>query len=321
MSSFEGGRTGPHGAVTPANRQEEFALELFDRLWARYRGRVRYAAAYEAVVEKAGGAFLNDHIAFRTIASQQPATGIATVSRVAEALGYRGAGWYQFDTQHLSAAHYQHPNARFPKLFISELRAWELSAGAREAIKRSLSTYTGPLPDETLAALAALSEAGPPAPDGLLDQLTAYFTRLPWAPPERSDVELLDGESQYGAWVLVHGTNVNHFTALVNSHGVEELADIENTVSALHKAGVPMKAQIEGAPGSPLRQTATEAVLLDVPAMDQGRPATMSRPYAYFEIAERGEVADPATGGHSRFEGFLGPQAANLFQMTQAQRP
>ena len=318
MSSLERDGHGPHGAVAPVNRREEFALHLFDRLWEGYRSRVPYAATYEAVVRRAGGAFLNDHIAFRTIAAQQPATGIATVSRVAEALGYRGAGWYQFESQRLSAAHYQHPNPGFPKLFISELRSWELSAGAREIIKRSLSTYGGPLPDETLAALAGLSDPGSPPLGSLLDQLVDYFTSLPWGLPERSDVEALDAESQYGAWVLVHGNNVNHFTALVNSHGVQELDGIEKTVDALREAGVPMKTEIEGEPGSPLRQTATEAVIVDVPVTHHGQPAVTARPYAYFEIAERGQVLDSA-GGRTRFEGFLGPQAANLFQMTRTQ--
>jgi hypothetical protein len=39
--------------------------------------------------------------------------------------------------------------------------------------------------------------------------------------------------------------------------------------------------------------------------------------YAYFELAQRDTVADPATGKKVRFEGFLGPQATNLFEMTR----
>jgi hypothetical protein len=39
--------------------------------------------------------------------------------------------------------------------------------------------------------------------------------------------------------------------------------------------------------------------------------------YAYFELAERGEVTDPETGRAARFEGFLGPQATQLFEMTK----
>jgi hypothetical protein len=39
--------------------------------------------------------------------------------------------------------------------------------------------------------------------------------------------------------------------------------------------------------------------------------------YAYFELAQRDTVLDPATGKQVRFEGFLGPQATNLFEMTR----
>ena len=36
-----------------------------------------------------------------------------------------------------------------------------------------------------------------------------------------------------------------------------------------------------------------------------------------FELAERGEVTDPDSGARQRFEGFLGPQATQLFDMTK----
>jgi hypothetical protein len=65
-----------------------------------------------------------------------------------------------------------------------------------------------------------------------------------------------------------------------------------------------------------LRQTATEAVTIDVEIAEQGRSATMPWSYAYFELAERGEVTDGETGRRGRFEGFLGPQATQLFEMT-----
>jgi len=130
-------------------------------------------------------------------------------------------------------------------------------------------------------------------------------------------VETLNRESQYAAWVLVHGYNVNHFTSLVNSHGVDSLRSLEQTIDALAAAGVPMKAEIEGEPGSKLRQSATEAVKIDVEITDQGQASTMPWTYAYFELAERNRVVDPDTGETVRFEGFLGPQATNLFEMTR----
>jgi hypothetical protein len=78
-----------------------------------------------------------------------------------------------------------------------------------------------------------------------------------------------------------------------------------------------MKAEIEGAAGSKLRQTATEAVMIDVAARRGAKRVRMPWTYAYFELAERGDVADPESGRTGRFEGFLGPQATQLFEMTR----
>jgi hypothetical protein len=276
---------------------------------------------YEEVVRRHGGRFVNDHIAFRTLATQRPATGIAAVSRLFEALGYQAAGTYQFPDQHLAAIHFQHPNPGFPKLFVSELRTWELPDEARTTLTRALTQHQ-PWPDENfLAALYRLGNAATVIDEAdfqrLLALAQAWFHSLAWPLPEKQDVIAVNAHSQYGAWALVHGYQVNHFTALVNSHGVESLDDLEKTLAALRQAGVPLKAEIEGAPGSKLRQSATEAVNIDVPILDHGVPGTMPWTYAYFELAERNRHSDPVTGKLVRFEGFLGPQATHLFEMTR----
>ncbi len=85
----------------------------------------------------------------------------------------------------------------------------------------------------------------------------------------------------------------------------------------MSKAGIPMKKEIEGTPGSKLRQTATEAVNIPVAVRDQHQMTTMPWTYAYFELAERNAIKDPTTGKDVRFEGFLGPQATQLFEMTR----
>jgi hypothetical protein len=242
--------------------------------------------------------------------------GIASISRMFEALGYRAAGSYHFDDKQLSAIHFQHANQQFPKLFISELKTWELPAAARGIIEKALRSHRPAIDSGTLAALANLDKDAAPAKE-LLPRIVAQFHDLPWLLPAKEDVAALNKASQYAAWVLVHGYNVNHFTSLINSHGVPGLDDIEKTIAALQKAGVPMKAEIEGERGSKLRQTATEAATIDVAVHDQGQPATMPWTYAYFELAQRDLIADPASGMKVRFEGFLGPQATNLFEMTK----
>jgi len=308
---------GPHGSLPLESPAERLAANLLDQLWQRYRQRVSYVRDYEAVVRAAGGAFVNDHIALRTFACQDPFVGIGTLSRIFEALGYVPAGCYQFADKHLAAIHLQHSGGRLPKIFISELQTWRLPAAAREIIQRAVRTHRLPISDETLARVAHCSSLTEDESQALADRLVAEFHELPWILPDRADVEQLNTFSQYAAWVLVHGYNVNHFTSLINSHGVDALGDIERTISALRAAGTPMKADIEGAPGSKLRQTATEAVMLEVTVSDAGQQTTMPWTYAYFELAERGETIDPETGRRGRFEGFLGAQATQLFDMTK----
>lgn len=307
----------PHRHVTARDERDRLALALFDALWIRYRQRVEYVQRYEEVVTAAGGKFVNDHIAFRTIASQRPTAGICSLSRIFRALGYRAAGNYQFPDKHLNSIHLQHPVSGFPKLFISELELWELPEEVRKVIQRTVRTHREPLSDGALADLANANNLKPAERDKLLQKVVRYIEELPWDLPSRKDVEAVNEATQFGAWVLVHGYNVNHFTALINSHGAAALDNIEKTIDRLRAAGVPMKAEIEGATGSKLRQTATEAVMLDVDVRQGGKRSTMPWTYAYFELAERGDVVDQATGQASRFEGFLGPQATQLFEMTK----
>lgn len=302
----------PHRGIQASNPKERFALELLDKLWADYRARVPFARSYEGLVAAAGGTFRNDHMAFRSFALQNPADGIFRVARPFEALGWQAETCYRFPEKHLAAVHLRHPNPGFPKVFVSELRVWELSAAARRRIERNVRPRSGGLTGDDLRRLSSLEA---PAP-GLLRRLAAHFDR-PWPAPERADVLDLDPESQYAAWTLLFGRRVNHFTASVNAHEAPPLADIEKTVAALRARGVPMKADIEGGRGSKLRQSATEAAPGDAPVRDRGRKGVLRWPYAYFELAERGRVVDADSGKRTRFEGFLGGQAAQLFEMTK----
>src|SRR5437762_1429510 len=149
---------GPHRAIPVSSAREKFSAELFDRLWDRYRQRVSFVQTYEKVIREAGATFVNDHIAFRTFATQQPLEGISTISRIFEALGYRAAGSYHFDDKQLSAIHFQHANQQFPKLFISELRLPELPADARAIIERTTKCHRPAIGIDILAALANLDK-------------------------------------------------------------------------------------------------------------------------------------------------------------------
>ncbi len=74
----------------------------------------------------------------------------------------------------------------------------------------------------TLADLYRVNDLGEKRSAELLDTLVRWFTELPWNAPDRQVVQAVNKESQFGAWVLVHGYAVNHFTALINSHQVPD---------------------------------------------------------------------------------------------------
>ncbi|MBB75187.1 MAG: DUF1338 domain-containing protein [Planctomycetaceae bacterium] len=309
--------SGPHRHVQVPSIREQFLVDLFDRLWDTYSQRVPYARQYEQLIAESGDTFWNDHIAFRCFACQQPCIGMVFLTRIFETLGYSVAGNYSFADKHLSAVHLQHTNPGLPKLFVSELRAWELDPAVAIIIRQLVSEAELTIEDQHLRELDCLETLGIEVRKMLLIRVLKFFQQVPWPAPDRLHLERLSQASQYAAWVSVHGFSVNHFTALINAHTTQALADIDRTANALRKAGVPMKPTIEGAVGSKLRQTSTESSIVKVPVRDKGQSIEIDWPYAYFELAERGSVTDQQSGRPGRFEGFLGAQATHLFEMTQ----
>lgn len=285
----------------------QFARQLWDRLWQNYIARVAYAQTYQQMILAAGGTVANDHIAFRSLrlSTGGKNLGIEYLETIAEALGYAVAGEYTFAQTHLYARHYQHPDD-LPKLFISELIVEELPDAIASLISKTVSSASI-LDLSTLKKLVATSDV----------EITQVFTR-PWLPPKLSIVEKVNAVTQYGAWVLLHGYAVNHFTAYINCQNTHQYPDIESTIKALSELGVPMKAKIEGSTGSGLRQTATLAVNEMVSIEDDSSNKVVQIPwtYAYYELAER-SIVELEPGKRELFNGFKGNNARNLFEMTR----
>src|SRR5690349_13729183 len=131
------------------------ATRLLELLWDRYAAEVAPARTF---AELSGGTFRNDHVAFRSLA--RPGGGIALFRRVFEPLGWRPAGAYGFPDAKLDAIYLAHP-AGLPRVFLSELRAQELSAGA-QALLAALAPDPAPPGGQDAEALAAWFDAPPP---------------------------------------------------------------------------------------------------------------------------------------------------------------
>ncbi|MBI3420269.1 MAG: DUF1338 domain-containing protein [Proteobacteria bacterium] len=296
--------------------------QLLDALWTRYKSRVDYACQYQSMVEARGGKVQNDHIAFRTLntqTGQQPA-GVEALARIFTSLGYRQMEQYIFTDKKLASWHYEHPaNPHNPKIFISQLEVEKLSPATAALIKETVANIPDLLSAQDLKLLADLKSGkniGDTEGNALVGHLADFFSR-PWKPPERATVEQVNKESQYAAWMLLHGNSVNHFTAYINYQQVKEWPDLEATVNALRQAGLPMKSEFEGERGSKLRQSSTQAWDEDCDVLESnGKPGKLRWSYAYYELAERGMVPGPH-GTPVLFQGFLGEQATNLFEMTK----
>ncbi len=293
----------------------EIANRLWDSLWQDYSHRVEYARIYQQTIQEAGHSIANDHIAFRSLgltvnqSGEKINLGIPYLAQIIEALGYIEAGQYEFPERYLKACHYRHPEQnRFnlPKLFISELVVDALPAALTRQIEETVSSgrfFHQPNLNEWLTT---------ESPEAIVTQLQTVFAR-PWQPPKRSLVEAVNAVTQYGAWVLLHGYAVNHFTGYINHHHTSIYSNIESTAQALAERGIPMKNEIEGSLGSGLRQTATVAVteMVEVWEDTSDRLSQIPWTYAYYELAERNLVEGKL------FEGFLNAQANNLFAMTK----
>ncbi|GAA6623877.1 DUF1338 domain-containing protein [Scytonema sp. NUACC26] len=297
----------------------EIAHHLWDLLWKDYSSRVPYARIYAQTIEKAGGTVANDHIAFRSLRmsvdspQRRVNLGIDYLEQIVQLLGYEAAGEYSFPETHLYARHYLHPQQEefdLPKLFISELIVDELPDDILQLIHQTVTSVNLLIPSAIFNTFNTNTAR-------LVKELSRIFS-TPWQPPKRSVVEHVNEVTQYGAWVLLHGYAVNHFTGYVNRQNTSAYPDIETTARALANLGVPMKEQIEGDVTYGLRQTATQAVTEIVSVLDDSTDAEIQIPwtYAYYELAQR-YVVEVEPGKLELFDGFLGKNAQQLFEMTR----
>jgi hypothetical protein len=293
--------------------------QMLDKLWTDYCRRVPYAARYAQLVTEQGGTVANDHIAYRSfncpVANQPP--GYQATREIFEALGYRVGDDYDFPKMNLRAVHLEHTDEDQPRIFISQLEVDRLDPAIKKLIEENTCEPAEGAPQQAdLVAQLRQADSLTDAEAGeLIENLVRYFRR-PWLPPLRSAVEQVNEASQYGAWTLLHGNSVNHFTAYINRQNVSAWPDIEATIEGLREAGVPMKDTIEGERGTKLRQSSTRAAEGEFPVREaDGSLGEIPWTYAYYELAERGEVDTPE--GRRLFTGFLGPQTPGLFEMTR----
>jgi len=287
---------------------------VLDGLMARYRANVPDVGAIVDAMTAQGliaraGEIENDHIAFRTLGVRH--LGIASLEKIFLHCGYQRRDLYDFPAKKLNAFWYGPPEPVYPRIFISELRVNELSAGAQSVIRSYVREVTSDPVD------------GLDLDDG--PAVVEFLHRPLWRTPTWTDYQRLQSESEYAAWVIYNRYYLNHFTIAVHN-----LPDQYNTIEqfnrfleahgfALNDSGGKAKVSADGK----LVQSSTVAALVDAVFADgRGGTETHAISGSYVEFAERKALdafADLPAGQlrrEHRREGFEAASADKIFEST-----
>jgi hypothetical protein len=260
---------------------------LLDRLWNDYRVLNPQAGAIHALLEGRGERVVNDHIALRTY--DDPRIGLPALAAPFVRLGYEPRGDYAFPEKKLLAKHYEHPSAKFPRVFISELKVGEFPEWFQMIVKRLI--------DQTPRDLAARWDF----------PVAARPWRVSW-----SDYEALRSQSEYAAWMAAFGFRANHFTVLVNE--LKTFPTLESLNDFLKQNGFPLNSaggEIKGSPAVYLEQSSTLADQADVQFTD----GVHRIPACYYEFARRHKLPDGTL-----YSGFVEKSADKIFESTDSRK-
>ncbi len=251
----------------------------------------------------------NDHIAFRTMGV--PQLGIQSLEKIFLHYDYQRRDSYSFEGKKLNAVWYSPPLAKFPRIFVSELRVNELSSEAQ----RIIMSYTDEVSTDPVAALDL--------DDGLA--VDEFLHRPLWRTPTWTDYQRLASESEYAAWVIYNRYYLNHFTVSVHDlprgyNTIEEFNRyLERNGIQLNDSGGKIKTSGDGL----LIQSSTVAQMV-LAEFDNGQHGIEQHQISgsYVEFAERRvlptfqNLPTTAIRREHRRVGFVTTNADKIFEST-----
>lgn len=259
--------------------------QIFNELWKRYTAQNPSAQAIHDLFTKEGENVINDHVAFRTF--DDPRMNIQVLSKKFLKAGYEFKGEYVFEDKHLNAVHLEHPSEKnAPRVFISELILSEFSEEFQKLIKKRINS---------------VGNAYYGDPD-------LIFKGSVWGKPSYADYQALREESEYAAWLYVHGFRVNHFTVSINA--LQKYDSIEKVNQFVKDCGFEMNTsggEIKGTSEKFLQQSSTLSEIIKV-EFEEG---TYEIPACFYEFA----IRYPDESGEI-FSGFIAANANKIFDST-----
>lgn len=257
--------------------------DLFEKLWQDYVKITPSAEKIHTLLKKEESEIVNDHIALRTF--NVPKVNLEQLAKHFKAVGYEEKGQYEFKEKKLAAKHFQHPDEKAPKVFISHLLLDQCSQGLQETVHKMLETV----------------------PDDVSDREDFIYMGAPWKVDVNTYETLLE-ESEYAAWMAAWGYHPNHFTISVNhlSH-TEDLVQLNQKIK---DAGYTLNSsggEIKGSKEVLLEQSSTMADLYSVEFSDGKKEI----PSCFYEFALRHKMPDG-----SLYQGFVAANADKIFEST-----
>ncbi|MDP2573227.1 DUF1338 domain-containing protein [Vibrio penaeicida] len=258
---------------------------LFASLWNDYITRLCPSAQKVHDLLQEDEALINDHIALRTFGVAP--LGIETLAKPFLELGYTAAGDYVFESKKLVAKHFEHPDPKQPKVFISELEVEKCSPELQDIVARLL--------DQVDATQLASSE---------------FLHNGKMWDINHTDYRALAAESEYAAWLAAHGYGANHFTVSVNQ--LNQFEDVIDVNSHLKESGFTINefgGEVKGSPDVLLEQSSTMADKVPVAFVESSEVV----PGGFYEFAKR----YPMENGEL-YSGFVAASADKIFESTDS---
>ncbi|WP_413557556.1 DUF1338 domain-containing protein [Bdellovibrio sp. HCB209] len=257
---------------------------LLENMWADYCKLNPAAKHIHDLFVAEGETVLNDHIALRTF--NHPRLGIESLAKQFKKYGYVQSGEpYIFTEKKLFARHYEHPNEKMPKIFISELELEKVSPFIRETLNKLADSI----------------------PQSVIDSEDFSMCGRPWDMSYALYSELAK-ESEYASWVAAYGFRPNHFT--VNINALKKFTDINHLNEFLQSKGIVLNKSgglVKGTPADYLEQSSTMASEIPVKFND----GTHNLPGCYYEFAKRYKMDNGKF-----YTGFVAKSADKIFEST-----
>ena len=310
--------------LTPAELRRRFV----ERATAKFARNVPDFVRLQQLVADNGGRFLNDHGAIRTA---DPAIRDLFV-RAAGLLGLERELDYHFPAKKLVSFDLQviGDDAHQFKVFVSQVDLTAFPESAANALREDCAEQAAAVDH---APFLALIEEGETAgglteaeAEAFLEHFVEKLMSRNGAPMKRSTLDAVAAVSGEAASALALGPDFNHVTIDVNAAGFD---GIEAMAQRMKAEGFRMLPQIQGAPKTKLRQTATLAATMDTPVLEADGSLGNARTERQFvEIIERGPALDsqgkPVLGTDGKpltFRNFLAANAEKIFDAAATRSP